>query len=160
MNVTSIQIKPEEFAARRKRLAEHLASRDLSGAVLFDSYYVLYFTGFSFIPTERPIAFVMNAGGECAMFVPRLEVEHARAKTGFERVDHYPEYPDRSHPMNALKETLSAMGLSGSIGADHDGYPWILGYRGPNLSEITGARVERVTGFLEDLMAIKSESEL
>jgi hypothetical protein len=26
------------------------------------------------------------------MFVPRLEVEHAAARTGFDRVDHYVEY--------------------------------------------------------------------
>src|SRR5205085_7528100 len=56
--------------------------------------YILYLTGFAFAPTERPLAFVMNGRGEKALFVPRLEVEHARAQTGFERVDHYPEYPD------------------------------------------------------------------
>ena len=30
----------------------------LSGVVLFDHYYVLYYAGFAFVPTERPIAFV------------------------------------------------------------------------------------------------------
>ena len=36
------------------------------------------------------------------------------------------------------------MGIAGRIGADQDGYPWILGYRGPTLSELTGAEVVRV----------------
>jgi Xaa-Pro dipeptidase len=160
MNITSIQISKGEFAERRKRLAVHLNQESLSGVVLFDSYYVLYFTGFAFIPTERPIAFAMTAGGECAMFVPRLEVEHAHAKTGFERVDHYREYPDTPHPMTVFKDMLAAMRIEGAIGADGDGYPWILGYRGPTLTEMTGARIQRVTGAVEDLMMIKSDAEL
>src|SRR5919198_643230 len=102
----SINIQPSEFQARAAKLLEHIQSQNLSGVVLFDNYYILYFTGFAFIPTERPIAFVMNARGDKAMFVPRLELEHAKSKTGFERVDHYVEYPDDPHPMAILKRTL------------------------------------------------------
>jgi Xaa-Pro aminopeptidase len=158
--LTSINIPKQEFDARAERLREHLQKQNLSGVVLFDSAYILYFSGFAFVPTERPIAFAMSAEGEKALFVPRLEVEHARNQTGFERVDHYLEYPYRPHPMEVLKGTLEAMGVSGAVAADTDGYPWILGYRGPTLSELTGARVERVAAFIEDLMAIKSASEI
>ena len=62
--------------------------------------------------------------------------------------------------MHVLKQTLEDMGISGQIGADSDGYPWILGYRGPALSELTGATVVRVTGFIEDLLMVKSEAEI
>ncbi len=157
---TSINITPAEFESRAARLLGHVHAQGLSGVVLFDNYYILYFTGFAFIPTERPIAFVMNAQGEKAMFVPRLEVEHAKSKTGFQRVDHYVEYPFDPHPAQVLKKTLDDMGIRGELGADSDGYPWILGYRGPALSELTGATVVRVTGFIEDLMMIKSEAEI
>lgn len=160
MKMTTLEISKTEFAARRARLLEHVKSRGMSGAVIFDNYYILYFTGFAFVPTERPIAFVLSGEGEPAMFVPRLEVEHAQAKTGFERVDHYLEYPDDPHPMQILKKTFDDMGIRGSIAVDHDGYPWILGYRGPALSETTGARVERVTGSIEDLLMIKSDAEI
>ena len=160
MNVTSIEIPKDEFEARRRRLLEQLSGRDVSGVVLFDNYYILYFTGFAFIPTERPIAFVLNSDGECALFVPRLEVEHARSKTGFERVDHYVEYPDDPHPMRVLKQTLIDMKLTRDIAADHAGYPWILGYRGPDISEIMKTRVHHVTGIIEDLMMIKSPNEI
>src|SRR5919205_611823 len=95
----SIAITRGEFDARARRLLDHIEERELSGVVLFDSFYILYFTGFAFIPTERPIAFVMNRSGDRAMFVPRLEVEHAQRETGFERVDHYVEYPYHPHPM-------------------------------------------------------------
>ncbi|MGH2524246.1 MAG: M24 family metallopeptidase, partial [Anaerolineales bacterium] len=56
--------------------------------------------------------------------------------------------------------TLADMGIGGKLGADHDGYPWILGYRGPALSELTGASVVRVSGIVEDLMMLKSEAEI
>src|SRR5258708_6484054 len=98
----TINISQSEFEARAARLLTHLQSENLQGVVLFDNYHVLYFTGFAFAPTERPIAFVMNAQGEKAMFVPRLEVEHAQAKTGYARVDHYLEYPLDPHPMVVL----------------------------------------------------------
>lgn len=156
----SLNITPAEFQARADKLLEYLRSQKVSGVVLFNNYYILYFTGFAFIPTERPIGFVMNTMGDKAMFVPRLELEHAQSKTGFNRVDSYTEYPFTPHPMETLKKTLADMAIMGKIGADNDGYPWIFGYRGPALSELTGASVLSVAGFIEDLMMVKSEREL
>lgn len=158
--LTSIAISREELAARRARLREHLDAEGLNGAVLFDNYYVLYYAGFAFIPTERPIAFVVSTGGEPAMLVPRLEVEHARGATGIERIAHYDEYPGTPRAEESLTELLTDMGIGGQIGADQDGYPWILGYQGPSLSELTGADVSRVTPFVEAQMAVKSDAEL
>ena len=129
--LTSIAITSAELAARRARLREHLDAEGLTGAVLFDNYYVLYYAGFAFIPTERPIAFAVSTGGEPAMLVPRLEVEHARGATGIERIAHYDEFPGIPRAEEALRELLTDMGIAGRIGADQDGYPWILGYRGP-----------------------------
>jgi Xaa-Pro dipeptidase len=157
---TSINIGAAEFTSRADRLLEYIRAESLGGVVLFDNYYILYFTGFAFIPTERPIAFAMSARGDKAMFVPRLELEHTKIQTGFDRVDHYVEYPDDPHPMALLKRMLDDLGVGGAIGADSDGYPWILGYRGPALSELTGASIKRVSGFVEDLMAIKSPAEV
>src|SRR5947209_8096080 len=130
----SMAISAEEFAARRERLRDYAQQQAASGIVLWDNSYIHYFSGFAFIPTERPIAFLMNVRGESALFVPRLESEHAQMQTGFERVDHYLEYPYTPHPMEVLAKTMRDMGISGSFGSDGDGYPWIFGYRGPALS--------------------------
>ena len=70
-------------------------------------------------------------------FVPEFEVERVRAETAFERVESYPEYPGLEHPMLILAALLADMGIRGAIGADQDGYPGILGYEGPPLSEVT-----------------------
>jgi Xaa-Pro aminopeptidase len=158
--VTSIAISSEEHRARCDALLERVHAEDVSGVVLFDPYYVLYYAGFAFAPTERPIAFVLGADGERALVVPRLEVEHAEAKALFDRVEHYDEYPGEPRSETALERTLAGMGLTGKIGADQDGYPWILGYRGPTLSELSGAEVVRVVEQIEEQMAVKSEAEI
>jgi Xaa-Pro dipeptidase len=157
---TSIAITAEEHRARCDSLLERLRGDGLAGAVLFDPYYVLYYTGFAFAPTERPIAFAMNGDGERALVVPRLELEHAQAKATLDRVEHYSEYPGEPRAETVLASTLEAMGVGGKIGADQDGYPWILGYRGPTLSELSGATVARVVAQIEEQMAVKSPAEI
>lgn len=150
-----MRITEQEFATRRDAFAARLGERDLAGAVLFDPHYVLYYTGFHFIPTERPIAFVLRADGRGGMLVPRLELEHAEANTAVEEVVAYDEYPGDRHPLELLRDLLGTLGIAGRIGADHDGYPWVFGYRGPGLGEF-----EHVAGLVEDQMAIKSDAEL
>jgi len=158
--VTSIAITPEEHRARSDALLEHTQAAGLSGVVLFDPTYVLYYSGFAFVPTERPIAFVLAADGARALVVPRLEVEHAESKAALDRVEHYLEYPGDPRAEDVLVRTLGDLALTGTIGADQDGYPWILGYRGPPLSELSGATVVRVAEQIEAQMAIKSAAEV
>ena len=158
--ITSIAITPEEHRARCDALLGSAQEAGLSGVVLFDPYYVLYYAGFAFVPTERPIAFVLGADGTRALVVPRLEVEHAEAKSTLDRVEHYREYPGNPRAKDVFARTLWDLGLTGSIGADQDGYPWILGYRGHTLSELSGASVVRLGAEIEAQMAIKSEAEI
>ena len=157
---TSIAITAEEHNARCDALLERTRGEGLSGIVLFDQYYVLYYAGFAFAPTERPIALVLSAEGERALVVPRLELEHAQAKSTIDRVEHYAEYPGDPRAETALSAAIEALGISGRIGADQDGYPWILGYRGPSLTEVSGATVVRVVEAIEEQMAVKSETEI
>ena len=158
--MTSIAIAPEEHHARCAALLAHAHAQGLAGVVLFDPTYVLYYSGFAFIPTERPMAFVLGADGTRALVVPRLEVEHAETKSTVDRVAHYLEYPGDPRAEEVLAKTIAELGLSGTIGADQDGYPWILGYRGPTLSELSGATVVRVADRVEAQMAVKSEAEV
>jgi Xaa-Pro dipeptidase len=150
-----LRIGAEEFAARRQALAARLEELGVSGAVLFDPHRVLYYTGFAFIPTERPMAFVLAADGRGGMLVPRLELEHAQANAAVSEVAHYDEYPGERHPMTALHELLGSLGVDGHMAADTDGYPWIFGYRGPSLGDI-----EPIAAIVEDQMAVKSAAEL
>ncbi len=160
--ITTLRISAAEFAARRERVLALIRAQGLAGAAMFDPTNILYLTGFAFIPTERPIAFLLSGDGEPAMFVPRLEVEHARAETGFERVGHYLEYPGHPHPMEHFAGLLKEMGMARgmALGADMDGYPLIFGYQGPRLSELNAAPVTVLQPALDRMQAVKSAAEL
>jgi Xaa-Pro dipeptidase len=155
-----VRIQEDEYRRRSAALADHARERGLEGVVLFDPTYVLYYAGFAFVPTERPMAFALNADGEGGMLVPRLEREHAEANALVQHVADYPEYPSETHPSESLRSLLGELGLRKQFGADQDGYPWVLGYRGPSLTELVGATPEKVTAFVEDQLAIKSEAEI
>ena len=153
-------ITSAELQARRERLLEHVEQRALSGYVLFDEAYIRYFTGFNFLSTERPVVFAQNASGELVVFVPEFEVDRTRAETEFDRIESYPEYPGIEHPMLGFGRVLQSLGIERAIGADQDGYPGILGYRGPALSEVTGAAVTPLAVEIERMMAVKSPAEV
>jgi len=156
----SIRITETEFQTRCEKLQKYLMKENLSGVVLFDQFYIHYFCGFVFIPTERPIAFVMNTKGEKALFVPRLEKEHASSNSSIDQVVHYEEYPGTKHPSEKLKTLLLALGIQQSFAADQDGYPWIFGYRGPSLNVLMGNAPKLISGFIEEQMMVKSAAEL
>jgi Xaa-Pro dipeptidase len=155
-----LKITDAEYRSRCDQLALHLQENNYSGVVLFDHDYIVYYTGFAFIPTERPIAFVMNGKGERGLFVPRMEVEHAQANGLIEQVAHYIEYPANPHPMQALKILLADMNIHGQVAADEESYPWIFGYRGPKLAELGDITVHPIRAAVEDQMMIKSPAEL
>ncbi|HEV3313122.1 MAG TPA: Xaa-Pro peptidase family protein [Chloroflexota bacterium] len=159
-HVKYVGISTPEFAARRHRLLAGASSSGASGTVLFGADCIRYFTGFNFLATERPVVFALSSGGDMALLVPGFEVEHARLKSSVERIHSYPEYPGERHPMLFLADILADMGIGREIAADGDGYPGILGYRGPSLSAVTGATIMPIGDVIEKMMAIKSQAEI
>ncbi len=153
-------ISADELKNRRARLLEHVRREGLTGYVLFGADYIQYFTGFRFLSNERPVVYAESAAGESAIFVPEFEVERTRAEAAFERVESYPEYPGIEHPMLILARVLADLGIERAIGADGDGYPGILGYKGPALSAVSGASVSPLGDAIESMLARKSESEI
>ena len=153
-------ITPEELADRRARLLEHAQALGAGGYALFDPTYITYFTGFRFLSNERPIVYLQAAGGDDLIFVPEFEVERTHAESSFARVESYREYPGPEHPMLALARVAADLGLRGTIAADTDGYPGILGYRGPALSAVTGASVPLLGEEIEQMLVRKSPAEI
>lgn len=158
---SNLRISATEYANRVARLAEQARKQGAAGALVFESPRVLYYSGFAFYPTERPIALIVTADGESHLFVPRLELEHAKQEGLVQQVHHYDEYPRLEHPMRVLGTVLGILGLGGKkLLADHDGYPWVFGYTGASLSEVNGADVERAYTFMDHQMSVKSEAEI
>jgi Xaa-Pro aminopeptidase len=153
-------ISSEEHADRRARLRERAHAFGASGYVLFDPTYITYFTGFWFLSNERPVVYLQSVGGDDAIFVPEFEVERTRAESSFARIESYPEYPGPEHPMLVLARVAADLGLRGSIAADSDGYPGVLGYRGPTLGDVTGASVPLLGDDIEQMLVRKSPAEI
>lgn len=160
MKHMSIAISEQDYQKRIDALLAYIHQSGYSGVVLFDRDYILYYTGFAFIPTERPIAFVLNKEGEKVLFVPYLELTHASQISFIERISSYVEYPYEKHPMIILNDLLVELGIQQSIASDGEGYPWIFGYRGSTLHELTGVKPIIIRQFIEDQMMIKNEAEI
>ncbi len=155
-----LRLSDEEYARRRDAIRERLAARDVAALVCFGANDVFYFSRFGFIPTERPIAYVLSERGS-VLLVPRLETEHAEEFALVDRIVTYPEYPGERHPMEYLKDVLLELDLGrAQIGVDSDGYSRTYGYRGPKLSDLLpDARVIDVLDDIEYLQMITSEEE-
>jgi Xaa-Pro dipeptidase len=158
--MSSLAIPAAEFKERRSRLLDEVRRRGATGYVLFGPDYIQYFTGFWFLSNERPVVYAESVGGDAAIFVPEFEVARTRAETAFDRIEPYPEYPGVEHPMLILARVLADLGITGTVAADQDGYPGILGYQGPAISDVSGSTVVLVSDAIERMMARKSASEI
>ncbi len=150
-------IEAPELEERRHRILDLGARRGgRHGVVLFDPRHIFYTTNFGFIPTERPVALVLRAGGRAEMLVPSLEREHATAMAHVDDVQSYVDYPGERHPMEALKDLLRG----GAFAADSNGYGRRMGYVGPTLSDLTGREVATIADDLRLLLQVKSPAEV
>ncbi|MDL5361659.1 Xaa-Pro peptidase family protein [Halalkalicoccus sp. NIPERK01] len=123
----------EEFDARLASVRERIAASDADAGVWFDATSIEYLTGFAHVQTERPV--VLGVAPEaCAITVPRLEVERCEGNPRVDRVHDYFDYPG-GKPIETVAEMLRGMG-AGSVLADADGAPGVMGYEGPPLSEV------------------------
>lgn len=154
-------ISEREYRQRRQTILERLGERGISGVVLFSPNNVGYFSRFKFIPTERPMAYILTEQ-QSSLLVPRLEQEHAEETALVDKVVSYPEYPGERHPMEFLKDMLIGAGLAkAKIGVDGDGYGRLYGYRGPRVSDLLPeAEVVNVGDDVEYMEMINSEEEL
>lgn len=75
-----------------------LPEQGLDGLLLLDAHNVRYASGFTHIPSERPLGFYIPASGNPVLFVPLLEQEHA-AETEIKDIRTYFEYPGEDHPV-------------------------------------------------------------
>jgi Xaa-Pro dipeptidase len=90
--VVQLRLSDAEYANRRETILTRLGERGITAVVLFGGNNVSYFSRFGFIPTERPMAYILTAN-RSALLVPRLEGEHAEEFALVDNVVTYPEYP-------------------------------------------------------------------
>ncbi|MBS3788507.1 aminopeptidase P family protein [Candidatus Bipolaricaulota bacterium] len=160
-----LQTSNKELKRRNEKAKRILSEKDLEGFCLFSPTYIFYFTGFSFIATERPIALLFNSEKDVMeLVVPALEKDHVEDLPSFIQAESYPEYPGKNHPMNFVKKRINDLGLdkkSACLGIDSDGYAGGYGYKGPSLSEtLDHSEVENIKETLDKTMMVKSPEEI
>ncbi|MGC4191534.1 MAG: Xaa-Pro peptidase family protein [Thermomicrobiales bacterium] len=161
-------IRPDEYAARVRRVQATLADRGLDALVLFHPIRMAYLSGFFHLSTERPMAIVVSAKKDgLGALVPWLEQEHIEKATGVTSVRVYPEYPTggTQHPLLHLRDLMAEMGLLGSgahVGYDSNGYLDVNGYDGPTLGEVLGddVQVVKARDIVDRMRQVKSPAEL
>ncbi len=157
----SLRISSDELAARRDALLVRLHPEDVAAVVIFGPTAIFWLTGFSFIPTERPLAMIFNRDRLLAL-VPSLEREHVRAAAQVDEVVAYDEYPGEEPPLRLLARTLlEEIGVGDrALAVDAEGYPPRYGYRGPNLPDLLPNRQVSCGALIEDMRLVKSGQEL
>jgi Xaa-Pro dipeptidase len=156
-----LSLSDTEYITRRKTIFERTSGKHVDAFVLFSPNSVSYFSRFGFVPTERPIGYILTPS-QSILFLPRLEVEHGEQVGLIDGVVGYPEYPGDRPPMEFLKDKLVDLGLqSATLGIDADGYGRLYGYRGPKLSELVpDVTIVDVVDEIEHMQMVNSSEEL
>ncbi len=108
------------YRCRVAAIQAQLATENLHGILLLDTFNVMYASGFIHTESERPIGFFVPAAGDPTLFVPLLEIENAAATWVGDNRSYF-EFPGEEHPVCwMLREAASpAIGIEG-----HEG-PWL-----------------------------------
>ncbi len=147
------------YERKKEKLLDELKRKEMNALCLFSPTFIFNLTGFAFLPTERPIAYVLDKESE-KMVVPRLEKEHLENRDlGFDEIITYPDYPGEKHPMKFVEEMIEEKDKD-KIAVDQDGYGSGYGYFGPSLSDLIDIEVEDIRLDLEKFFSVKEDEEI
>lgn len=147
------------YERKKQKLLAKLEKEELDALCLFSPTFISNLTGFPFIPTERPIAYILDKERE-EVVIPRLEKEHINYRNvKFDEVITYPDYPGKKHPMKYVKDMVQKEDYD-KIAIDRDGYGSGYGYFGPSLSDLVDIELEDIRLDLEKFFSVKEDEEI
>ncbi|MHA1202458.1 MAG: M24 family metallopeptidase [Candidatus Heimdallarchaeaceae archaeon] len=156
-------ITKKNHLRRIEKILEFQERNDMGSMIFFSPLSIYYLTGYHFIPTERPIAFVLPHHDEPWFFVPRLEQEHLIEKIPWVGRELYFEYPDMTHPAKLFIENLKEHKiLDNKVGMESTTFSAYWGYKGPLLSDLIAkeASFDLYSSLIPEMRKIKDEEEL
>src|SRR5579864_3366150 len=159
-----LRISQDEHKSRIEMVRSQMRRRRIDALYLVNPTRILYTTGFSHIPTERPVALVIPREGGLFFMAPHLEYDHIRDDCKLaDEVYTYPDYPGKTHPMRLFARFMSNKGLASSLIATDstEGASGAYGYRGPSLKDLL-SRAKFVEGrdIVDNLRLVKSSQEI
>lgn len=106
------RLQPEWYQRKIKQVQEQMKKRNLSTLVLLNATNVIYTTGYFHLSTERPLAVLIPASGDPALFIPELESDQVKLWW----VKDYEAYFDFPGPVNRVRwifERVAKRGFGG-----------------------------------------------
>jgi len=162
--LTELVISETEHKQRLQKIRRQLRRSRLKALYLVNPTRILYATGFSYLPTERPLAVVIPTDGAIFLIGPALEHEHVHQDARLiDEIFSYPDYPGKVPPIKYFAKILNAKGLGEArIATDSfEGAAGGYGYRGPSLSGVMRrARFLDGRDMIDKMRLVKSNSEL
>ena len=101
-----------------------------------------------------------NTSGRVGGLRPRVRGRPRAGGDGVRADGVVPRVPGSRAPDARARRACCDMGIGGPLAADQDGYPGILGYQGPALSEVMARASRRSHRSIESMMVRKSEAEV
>ncbi len=159
-----LRISQAEHKDRIEKVRNQMRRRRIDALYLVNPTRILYTTGFSHIPTERPVALVIPKEGGLFFMAPHLEYDHIRGECKLaDEVYTYPDYPGQTHPMRLFARFMKDRGLASSLIAvdsmqgAYGGY----GYHGPSIQDLM-SKAKFVDGrdIVDNLRLVKSSQEI
>src|SRR5271157_4084631 len=93
------RLPPAWYQRKIKQAQAKMAERNLNALVLLNAHNVVYTTGYFHLPTERPLAALIPASGDPALFIPELESDQVKLWW----VKDYEAYFDYPGPVNRVR---------------------------------------------------------
>ena len=144
-------ITAQEYRERMARLQQSVTAEGLDLFLVSAEESILYLTGVSYRPLERPFFILVPPRGEPELLVPMLERDHLAGAASVERVQTYWDYP--APPGQGWAERLhDRLGQAGAIGVEPTLPAEIM-------AELAGFR-PAVWPLVERLRLVKSPAEI
>jgi Xaa-Pro dipeptidase len=146
-----MRITPQEHQERMVRLQQSIADEGLDLFVVSAEESILYLTGVSYSPAERPFFILVRAREESELLVPMLERDHLAQAPSVQRVHTYWDYP--SPPGEGWGERLRELiGGAKTVGVE-PGLPL-------EVSQVLADLKPVVLPLVERLRLVKSPAEV
>ena len=99
---------PDVRRALRDRLLAALGSipEPADGILLLDHANVVWASGFDHSASERPVGLYLSVDADPVLYVPYLEIDHARDVDGVD-VEAYEEFPGHRHPVRWMFDRIA-----------------------------------------------------
>jgi len=153
---THDRLQPEWYRRKIKQVQDRMKEHKLDAMVLLNATNVIYTTGYFHLPTERPLAALIPANGDPALFIPGLEEDQVKLWW----VKDYESYFDYPGPVNRVQWIFQRAAKRGFGGGR-------IGVEEPTPSRLKHmtqgaprARIVDASEIIEQLRWIKDEDEI